>query len=780
METYFEYLREFAPELGTRIVETYPPVQSPCDPCSPQIATLLRQPKAAAQALAITGLAKSLRTARSAMIIGECGSGKTYMALGAIHAHAAGRPYTVLAMVPPHIVHKWAREVMQTVPRARVFIIEDLRNGGDPQKPHGIVEVKADGKHTKIHGLKATLPELRRMGRKGWAQICPQPAFFVMGKEKAKLGYFWRHAPVYRETLGGLEITNPETGGTIDMAGGGVVCQMDLKDAKIGEWHTRPKGGTRVYSPLWQADGSKIRRTAPLDYIGRFMKGWWNYSIADELHQLAGDTAQGNGLGVLYRCSRKLLALTGTLMGGYADDLFNILFRMGPAAMVSAGFSADGGGRRDFQQQYGVLETVETVRPTDNACTRAPRRTVRTVRKPGASPLLFGNFLMGSTAFINLEDISDALPPYEETLLTVKMDEPLEKAYRDTEQAIRRSLESHRGNKSLMSVLLNTLLLYPDHPYGFGPIYGKTFDPAIGRMVPFLVAEPAELTLNHLYAKEARLIEDIRAELAQGRRCQVYATYTGERDVTARLEQVLREAGFRVAVLRSSVPTDKRELWYEKRLAEGVEVVVCHPKLVETGLDLLSFPTLYFYETGYWLHTLRQASRRSWRIGQTEPVRVKFMAYERTMQETCIRLMGKKMLVALMMEGKMSGEGLGSLDADEDMMSAMARELVQKGRVGESADAVWRDMERERAKHLTVPPRPMPAPLPVPFPISATMVAGRLETESPWHGLGLLDFSAPAAETLSAVLGLCADPYTPTPKRKRVAALPETQLLLFA
>jgi len=96
-----------------------------------------------------------------------------------------------------------------------------------------------------------------------------------------------------------------------------------------------------------------------------------------------------------------------------------------------------------------------------------------------------------------------------------------------------------------------------------------------------------------------------------------------------------------VAVLRSSVPTNKRELWYEKRFAEGVEVVVCHPKLVETRLDLLSFPTLYFNETSYWLHTLRQASRCSWRIGQTEPVRVKFMACKGIIQETCIRLIGK-------------------------------------------------------------------------------------------------------------------------------------------
>jgi hypothetical protein len=39
---------------------------------------------------------------------------------------------------------------------------------------------------------------------------------------------------------------------------------------------------------------------------------------------------------------------------------------------------------------------------------------------------------------------------------------------------------------------------------------------------------------------------------------------------------------------------------------------------------------------------------------------------------TCLRLMGKKMLVALMMEGKFSGEGLQALDTDEDLMSAIA------------------------------------------------------------------------------------------------------------
>ena len=60
--------------------------------------------------------------------------------------------------------------------------------------------------------------------------------------------------------------------------------------------------------------------------------------------------------------------------------------------------------------------------------------------------------------------------------------------------------------------------------------------------------------------------------------------------------------------------------------------MICHPKLVETGLDLLDFPTIIFYESGYSLHTLRQASRRSWRIGQRRPVRVKFRCYEGTMR----------------------------------------------------------------------------------------------------------------------------------------------------
>ena len=272
METYFDYLRAMAPELGSRIVETYPALQSPKDEPAPRLNSLLRSPLPA-QALAITGLAKYLKTARAARIVAECGAGKTFMSLGTIHVHAGDKPYISLVMCPPHIVHKWAREALLTVPGARTFIIEDLRNGGDPKNTHGIVEVKLEKGKTVVRGLTTTLPKLRSMGRAGWRALCPGPAFFVMGKEEGKLRYFWKHAFNVAKSgrdLGGL--INPDTGHAIPSQEVGFLTSLDLREAKFHETYTAGKAGTTRYSPLWQANGSKIQRMAPLDFIGRYMR----------------------------------------------------------------------------------------------------------------------------------------------------------------------------------------------------------------------------------------------------------------------------------------------------------------------------------------------------------------------------------------------------------------------------------------------------------------------------------------------------------------------------
>jgi hypothetical protein len=524
-----------------------------------------------------------------------------------------------------------------------------------------------------------------------------------MGRDRGKLSYFWRHA--YRRAHCGRyqgSVLNADTGCPIYLGEDGErVLSADFKKAKLSEilggqsGEDSAKSRRELYSALWQADGTKTRRFAPADFIGRYMPDFFDYAIADEVHELKGDTAQGNALGTLAGCAQRTVVLTGTLLGGYADEVFNILFRLEPAKMVKEGFEYGEAGVRAFTETYGLLEKITVIEPADNACSDG-RITKRIRRRPGASPLLFGRFLMSLGAFISLEDISEALPPYREEVVSVEMDAPLRDAYKKLENNIKKALKEHRRNPSVLSVALNALLLYPDRPFGLGNLQGWDYDPVTQRRERFLIAETQDLGEKYAYAKERRLAEEVKAELARGRRCQIYAVYTQKRDVTRRLERILLSEGIRVALLTTDVPPESREAWYERQLREGVQAVICHPKLVQTGLDLIEFPTILFYETGYSIYVLRQASRRSWRIGQRLPVKVKFLHYAESMQENCLRLMGKKLLVSLAMEGKFSSEGLQSINDEDDILMAMARELVTEKGIGESADAVWATLQKKQ------------------------------------------------------------------------------------
>jgi superfamily II DNA or RNA helicase len=701
--TIYDYMRSHAAILGGRILQEYPALHRFDDAVSPNLRELLRQPFPA-QTIAIMGLAKRWEHARTAMVIAECGTGKTLISLGGIHVHTAGEPFTALAMVPPHLVEKWAREAFLTLPGIRVFVIDDFRNGGDESKAHGVNEVQLRKRQIIREGLRTTLSELRLRGsspnsRQRWMSLCRRSSLFIVGRERAKLGYFWRHA--YQLPHSGPYmgcVVNADTGRPVVVESGRLTA-ADFDNVKLAEIVERrgDKLCRPMHSALWQADSDKIRRMAPIEFIGRYMRGWFDYAICDEIHQLAGDTAQGNALGTLAACASRIVGLTGTLLGGFADDLFNTLFRLEAGKMKQHGYEWGTTGRSAFTQDYGVLETITKVEPADNRCSKA-KTTSSIRRKPGASPLLFGEFLMQLCAFVFLEDISDELPPYEESYISVPMDDDMREAYQELEEDMREALKKHRGNRCVLSTMLNTLLVYPDHPHGLGTLYGSEFDSELKRKVSFVIAEPRDLPQDRLYSKERRLLQEIKMELAQGRRCQVFAVYTHKHDVTARLQKILSDEGIRSAVLRATVGTSKREAWYARQLESGVQVVIAHPKLVETGLDLLEFPTIIFYESGYSLHTLRQASRRSWRIGQKSPVRVKFMCQEGTMQTACLRHMGKKLLVALTMEGKFAGEGLQSIDEDDDMLSAMARELVERNGIGETADAVWKALNAEHQK----------------------------------------------------------------------------------
>jgi hypothetical protein len=708
-------------------MQTYPALQTADDPLSPRLASLLRKPFPA-QAVAAMGLAKKWEGERSAAVIAECGTGKTLISLAALHIHGDGRPFTAIVMAPGHITLKWCKEALKTIPRLRVFLIDGLRDKvRDSSTPSGVNEVKLRRGQIVREGLHTTLTDLRlrknhKTARARWQQeICSGPALFVVGRDKGKLSHFWRHA--YQVARSGRylgSVVNPDTGMRVEM-GERWLIGADFRKARLGEViggaveteegaNLRPR--RPIYSPLWQADGKRIRRVAPLDFIGRYMPQWFDYAICDEAHQLANDTAQGNGLGTLAACADRTVILTGTLLGGYASDVYNLLFRLEASKMVAHGYEWGETGLRSFAETYGVLERVTTIEPADNSCSKA-RVTKQIKRRPGASPLLFSQFLMSLAAFVSLEDISAELPPYTEQVIGVPMDPPLRAAYQALEEQIKAAIKEHHLNHSVISVGLNALLLYPDHAWNIGDLYGYEYDPEAQRRERFLIAQPEDLDQQFVYANERRLIEIVKAELQMGRRCcHVYAVYTRKRDVTRRLENILAREGLRVAVLTSNVPPEKREAWFAQKVREGVQVTISHPRIIETGIDLLNHSSLIFFESGYSLHTLRQASRRSWRIGQRQPVRVFYLHYEETMQSSCLRLMGRKLLVSLAMEGKFSRDGLQALDEDDDLLTAMARELVTENGVGDSAALVWRQIQAGNGNGL-IPTIVTAEPVPV-------------------------------------------------------------------
>lgn len=102
--------------------------------------------------------------------------------------------------------------------------------------------------------------------------------------------------------------------------------------------------------------------------------------------------------------------------------------------------------------------------------------------------------------------------------------------------------------------------------------------------------------------------------------------------------------------------------------------------LVKEGLDLIELPTLV--ETGieYRLNDLRQRDRRSWRLIQDKPVRVVFLYYENSWQETALQLIAAKLKAALMVEGNLA-EGLAAMDVDDGNLMDALMKAVSNGRL---------------------------------------------------------------------------------------------------
>ena len=109
-----------------------------------------------------------------------------------------------------------------------------------------------------------------------------------------------------------------------------------------------------------------------------------------------------------------------------------------------------------------------------------------------------------------------------------------------------------------------------------------------------------------------------------------------------------------------------------------------------TGLDLVQFPSLIWFQTGYSTHVLRQASARARRPTQTKPCKVFFLYYSGTIQEQALALMGEKEAASQALEGTFDTNALRAMmngGKDTDILAALANTLDTGKKV--DARAAW-------------------------------------------------------------------------------------------
>lgn len=418
----------------------------------------------------------------------------------------------------------------------------------------------------------------------------------------------------------------------------------------------------------------------PSEYVKRYLpQCTFDLLIADEAHEYkTGGSAQGQAMGVLAAKARKTVLLTGTLMGGYADDLFHLLFRALPGRMIEDGYRPSGTGSMSaaamaFMRDHGVLKDIysESDGPAHKTA-KGSKVTVRTVKAPGFGPKGVLRCILPYTVFLKLRDIGGVLPPYDEEFREIAMDAEQADAYRDLSVRLTAELKEalRKRDTTLLGVVLNVLLAWPDCCFRAEAVRHP-------RTRQTLAFTPAQFNELEIMPKEREMLDICRAEKAEGRKTLVYSVYTGTRDTTSRLKVLLEQEGFNVAVLRASVDASRREDWIAEQLDRGIDVLITNPELVKTGLDLLEFPTIVFMQSGWNIYTLQQAARRSWRIGQKQPVKVVYLGYAATSQMTCLSLMAKKILVSQSTSGDVPESGLDVLNQDGDSIEvALARQLV--------------------------------------------------------------------------------------------------------
>lgn len=450
------------------------------------------------------------------------------------------------------------------------------------------------------------------------------------------------------------------------------------------EWRLNKKGDELVES---KTKSFGARKYSPARYIAKQMKNFFDFFIADEAHLYETTSAQAMAFETFIKNSKKTVALTGTLTNGKAVGLFYMFWKLDPEKMKKNGYEFRGDlGETRWNSMYGVMEKRRKVVEDKYNSSSRGYTSSRSILRPGVSPQIMKDFLLESVIQLQISDLSEGLPELNELIVSV----PIERDVKHEVNRITEQLQDYAKSKECPAMSVYALqynLFYSDKPYGMHPIYSP-----IGNEI---VISPHnfddKVAGGKLLNKEKKLVEIVEAELKEGRNCYVYIEKSGRKIdffLLTRIKEVLEKNVAKAKVLTiesDTVTASKREKWFRKKVEdEGYNVIISNPRLVETGMDfvwrnfgqLYNFPTLIFYQCGYRLDTLWQASRRSYRLIQPEECRTYFIVSENTMQLEVLSLMAEKQVsVSAIQGGEFSSRGLSAMAKGIDPKIELAKRL---------------------------------------------------------------------------------------------------------
>lgn len=748
-----EYLLEYSPVMLDKVTKLDEPLHQPMKDQALSHFDTYQRPLFPVQAHVATGAAKALQVQKGIILQGEMSTGKSAMMTAAVdgYFHLKGQKgYRTCVFVPPTLTEKWAKEeIRHLLPDAEIHLIkrtEDLirihqswiqAGRPKPQKPtffvisfttmrgDSIKQMPFPYKQTSLS--KKSEEEVQRYYKKGYycsdcgAKLRKKTSSIMVQQANGEQ----KEICQYKEfTASDLDSKTNKNSVCTD-------CKSYIWSPKVKTKYASFKDWTKYEDKLVQAikegnkplqkqlelenrvkpydakhSGRAYRKVATVEYIRRKMKHFFDALIADEIHELKSETAQGTALGSLVKVCKKFVGGTGTLFGGKASDVFYTLWRLYPSKMVKSGFEYS--SLMDWNETYGNIERTyyHDGEVVSNVASRGAQGMLdKTKVVPGISPYVFTQFLMDTTINVRLKDVwPNPVELINVPTILVDMSEEQKQAYEHMKESFEKAIEAAKGTPDVGKLWLSYIRTgnaYPDNMNRYPNYYLDGNEKNV-------VWSNAEYRFDEdcMQPKEKKLQEILHTEISEGRPTIIYVSDTGstvkERDIQPRLQKVAEQVpGAKVAILRTNTVTPpKRSEWLKEQVKNGVNVIICSQELVKVGLDLLATPTLIFYQLSFSLFTLNQAARRHWRIGQTNQCRTFYLGYRETFQAQMAQLIAQKNKASEAMNGDATSDGLNAMLGDTGDLQTLLIQNIKSGNQLKGSTEEWTKAASEESKRV--------------------------------------------------------------------------------